>query len=589
MSARVADPIRYRVSFTDPRTHLFHVELEMSGLDGRPFQVWMPSWTPGSYLVREYARNVQGLAATDGDGTPLHVQRTHEDAWRVDPAGGDRVRLAYRVYAFELTVRTSHLDDTHGYWNGASLFLTSDAWLEVPVALSIEPPPGWSLTTTLSRAPDGSFRAAHFDELCDTPVHAAPETPSIRFEVAGVPHELAFWGRGNHDPAALAADLAKITGQAAQLFGGLPYDRYLFLTLLTDKGRGGLEHRNCCTLLYPRFGFRPEKARQEFWFLAAHELFHAWNVKRLRPRALVPYRYREENLTGLLWFFEGFTSYYELLLTLRAGLISAARFLELLGQRMTQLARTPGRRVQSAEETSFCAWIKHYRPDENSINSTVSYYLKGALIALALDLELRRRGSSLDALMVRLWRQYGEDESGLPEDAIQAEAERLAGTPLPGIFAQAVAGTADPDYAALEDVGLRARSRARESAGDKGGTRPRQERQDLSSWFGVQLRAERAVIQSVLSGSPAERAGLSAEDELVAADGLRLAPESWQLRIEGQPPGSQIRVSYFRRDELRETTVVLAEAPTDTWWIERIDPPSEAQRAAFRAWTSQTL
>jgi len=561
----------------------------MSGLDGSPFQVWMPSWTPGSYLVREFARNLQGLTATDAKGQPLLLQRTHEDAWRVDPDGSDEVRLSYRVYAFELTVRTSHLDDTHGYWNGASLFLTSDASLEVPVELSVAAPAGWELTTTLPRAADGSFRAANFDELCDAPVHAAAEAPVARFEVAGVPHELVFWGRGNHDPAALAADLAKVAAQAAQLFGGFSYDRYLFLTLLTDKGRGGLEHRNCCTLLYPRFGFRPEKARQEFWFLAAHELFHAWNVKRLRPRALLPYRYREENLTGLLWFFEGFTSYYELLLPLRAGLISAARFLEILGQRMTQLARTPGRRVQSAEETSFCAWIKHYRPDENSINSTVSYYLKGALIALALDLELRRRGQSLDALMLGLWQRYGEDESGLPEDAIRVEAERLAGTPLPAIFEQTVAGTADPDYSALEGVGLRARARARESAGDKGGTRPRQERQDLASWFGVQLRPDRAVIQSVLSGSPAENAGLSAEYELVAADGLRLLPESWQQRIEGQPPGTQLRISYFRREELREATVVLAEPPQDTWWIERIDPPTDVQRAAFRAWTSQAL
>jgi predicted metalloprotease with PDZ domain len=373
------------------------------------------------------------------------------------------------------------------------------------------------------------------------------------------------------------------------VFGGLPYERYLFLTLLSDRGRGGLEHREACTLLAPRFGFRPEKARQEFYFLCAHELFHAWVVKRLRPLQLTPYRYRAEGFTRLLWFFEGFTSYYETLLVLRARLCTPARFLEVLGERMTQMARTPGRRVQSVEEASLAAWIKYYRPDENSPNSSISYYLKGSLVALQLEAELRRRSKSLDELMRRLWERYGVGETGVPENAVRLEAEALAGEPLPALFEWVVAGTADPDYETLAALGLQAKVRAREGPQDKGGSKPKPERGENGATgggtLGVLFKPERTVIQTVLTDSPAERAGLCADDEVVAADGYRLAPGEVSSRLESLQPGSLVRLAYFRRDELRETHVVLGERPLDTWWIEKSENASEAQRAAWTGWT----
>ncbi len=576
-------PVAYHVSVPDPRTHLLHVELEVHDLDGKPLVLWMPAWTPGSYLIREYARNVQGVAAWGAGGKPLAVARVAKDGWRVEP-GGPELRVAYDVYAYDLSVRTSHVDESHAYWNGAATFLTTDGWLARPVTLRIDPPPGWKATVPLP-ADQGGFAARDYDELCDSPVHCSPDDRTVRFEAAGVPHSLVVWGRGNEELPSLAQDLAKICEQAAKLMGGLPYPDYLFLTLLADRGRGGLEHRRSCTLLYPRFGFRPEKARHEFLILAAHELFHAWNVKRLRPLALTPYRWREENLTRLLWFFEGCTSYYEMLLTVRAGLVSPARFLETWGERMTQLARTPGRKQQSAEEASLTSWIKHYRPDENSPNSSVSYYLKGSLVALSLDLELRRRGSSLDALLRRLWEKYGESEKGVPEDGVRAEAEALAGGKLE-LFDRAVAGTDDPSYDGLSVVGLRARLRARETAGDKGGTKAR-ERGDLASHLGVLMRAGHLTVQSVLSGSPAERAGLAAEDEFLAADGFRLHPDGWQARVEGQPAGTRVELAYFRRDELRRTVVELGERPQDTYWIERAEGSTEAERAAFHDWLGQ--
>jgi predicted metalloprotease with PDZ domain len=311
-------------------------------------------------------------------------------------------------------------------------------------------------------------------------------------------------------------------------------------------------------------------------------------VKRLRPLQLTPYRYRAEGFTRLLWFFEGFTSYYEILLTLRARLCSPARFLEILGERMTQLARTPGRRVQSVEEASLTAWVKYYRPDENSPNSGISYYLKGSLIALQLEAELRRRGHSLDALMRRLWDRYGVNESAVPEEAVRAEAQALCGEPLAELFGGVVAGTEDPDYASLVSVGLRARVRTREGAQDKGGSKPKTERGENGAGggtLGVLFKPEKTTLQTVFTNSPAERAGLCADDELIAADGFRFAPGEVSSRLESLQPGSVVRLTYFRRDELRETQVELGERPLDTWWVEKIEDAGDDQRAAWTAWT----
>jgi len=572
----------YRVGVR-PQKHLFDLLLEIDGVAGQELELWLPSWTPGSYLIREYARNIQEVRAEGSSGQPLRVERVSEDAWRIEVAGASLIRVSYSVYAFDLSVRTSHLDESHAYFNGASLFLTCDALQDQPASVTLDLPPGWKIETPLVRGEDDHFRARDYHELCDSPVHCGPDDRAVDFTAAGAPHRLVVWGTGNEDLPALARSLEAIVQQAAKVFGGLPYERYLFLTLLTDRGRGGLEHRESSTLLYPRFGFRPEKSRQDFLMLAAHELFHAWIVKRLRPLPLTPYRYRAESFTKLLWFFEGFTSYYEALLCLRAGLLSPARFLEIWGERMTQLARTPGRRVQSLEDASLAAWVKFYRQDENSPNSSVSYYLKGSLVALSLEGELRARTRSLDQLLQTLWSRYGSTELGMPEEGVRTAAEELAHAPLPRVFG-AVAGTDDPDYASLEALGLRVGVRVKEGANDRGGSPARNDRERGSN-LGLTFKQDRLVIQSVLSDGPAEQAGLCPDDELMAADGFRLTPENCALRLEQQSPGKEVRLTYFRREELHETVLIMGERPLDTYWIERMESPSDAQRQAFLDWT----
>jgi predicted metalloprotease with PDZ domain len=571
--------VRYRVTLEKPHAHLYLVEAEFPA-SGDDLTVALPVWTPGSYLVREYARHVQDFEATDLAGGRLACERLDKRSFRVH-AGGQATRCRYRVYANELTVRTSHLDDSHGYFNGATLFFTSEALRQVPHRVRVVAPAGWQVATALRQ--DGQdFVAADYDELVDSPFEVGPHTP-LAFQAAGMPHELVLWGGPQLDERRLVADLTRIIETEAAMFGGLPDQRYLFILHAADKGRGGLEHRASSVLLYPRLGFSGPRGWEDFLTLCAHEYFHLWNVKRIKPRRFVPFDYGQESYTQLLWFFEGGTSYYDSLVTRRAGLMSGARYLARLGETLTALHGTPGRGVMPLAEASLVAWIKHYRPDENTVNTAISYYLKGEVVCLLLDLTLRQltRGArSLDDVLRLLWQRYG-DGSGVPEHGVEAAAEEVAGTSLQAFFDQALRGTSELDYSVLATVGLEVRWRIREAAGDKGGTPPRKpERKD--GWLGLVPRG--AVIGSLLEGGPAAQAGLCADDEVVALDGLRCDAATLVARCEERRPGEVVRVTVFRRERLQEVTVAVAQKPADAAWVVKVEPSTAVQRAAYEAW-----
>jgi predicted metalloprotease with PDZ domain len=315
----MTEAVRYRVSMSRPHSHLFEVEAQFPAAD--VLDLLLPVWTPGSYLVREFARHIQELSASDDRGERVAVERVDKRTWRLRPHGRP-VRVRYCVYANELTVRTSHLDGTHGFFNGATLFLYAEAHRDRAHHLAVDAPPGWTVFTALDRT-DGGWEAPSYDVLVDSPVEVGPHRP-IRFEAGGVPHEVVVWG-GTVDGSKLAADLAAVCDAEAALWGGLPMPRYLFLLYLVDKGRGGLEHGASTALLYPRAQISTPKGWEDFLTLASHEYFHLWNVKRLKPRAFVPFDYSGENYTRLLWAFEGITSYYDNLLVRRAGRMSPAR------------------------------------------------------------------------------------------------------------------------------------------------------------------------------------------------------------------------------------------------------------------------
>lgn len=589
--------MRYRVAMPEPHGHLFHVEVTVPR-PGEALTVGLPVWTPGSYLVREYARHLEGLTAEDGGGRPLAVARLDKHRFRVAAGGAGEVVLRYRVYAHELTVRTCHLDGSHGFFNGAALLLYAEGREREEHLLEVAPPGGWRVATALPPAAGGRdpfddaprgdgwrFTARDYDELVDSPVEVGPHA-LVKFEAAGRPHAIALWGRaaGGLDPARLAADARRVVEGFARMMGGLPYRRYLFIVHLHPSARGGLEHAASTALLLQRGGFFPRDAYEETLSLFAHEFFHVWNVKGLRPAALVPYDYAREQYTRLLWWFEGVTSYYDELTLVRVGLAQPKRYLKHLGEALTSLARQPGAAKLSLEEASFTAWVKHYRPDENSGNSGVSYYLKGELVALALDLALRRAGGSLDELVRATYERHAA--RGLPEGALEpALAERLGADAARAFFERYVRGTA-PLELDLSPLGLAVKRRRASGFDDKGGTPPRpEEGTPPPGWLGAALAdGPKLKVSSVREGGPAWRAGLYAEDEIVAESGFRVDRAALWDRLGERGRGGTLRLTVFRRDELVEVEVPLAEAPEDTIWVEPVPAPSDAQREAFEAW-----
>ena len=574
--------MRYRLSLPEPHTHLFHVQATLERPGPAP-ELALPVWTPGSYLVREFARHLEGVEAEDGEGGRLAIERLDKQRFRVAAGGAKRIVVRYRVYANELTVRTCHLDGTHGFLNGAAVFLYAPGREREPHAVEIEAPEGWSVATALRGGPT-TFTARDYDELADSPMELGRHRV-VPFTALGKPHEIAIWGRGNVDEARLADDTRRVVETLGALMGGLPYERYLFILHLTDKRRGGLEHASSTTLNVGRMQFFPRDQYEETLGLFSHEFFHLWNVKRMRPAALVPFDYGREQYTRLLWWFEGATSYYEGLALARAGILDARRFLRNLGRALTQLERTPGARKMSVEEASFLAWVKLYRPDENSANSAISYYLKGELVALALDLALRRAGSSLDALLRTLYSKY--EGRGVPEDGVEATAAELLGADAARrFFDRHVRGT-EPLDLDLDQVGLRLRRRPAQAFDDKGGSPAKNdEERPAPGWLGIDLAAgPKLAVAAVREGSPAHRAGLYAEDELVAEDGFRVDRCVLWDRLCERGPGGALRLTVFRRDELVEVAVPLAPWPDDTVWLEAVEDPSDAQRAAFEAWS----
>jgi predicted metalloprotease with PDZ domain len=578
--------VEYRIDLMQRHAHLFAVEARFP-VAGDFVELKLPVWTPGSYLVREFERHVQDLTVTSAEGAPLAVTKTDKHTWRVDARAATVGIIArYRVYAWDLTVRSAHLDDTHGFWNGACVFLYADALRDRPQRVTVIPPIGWHTTVGLDT--DGEpnrFRAANYDELIDSPFEVGTHEV-IEFTVENKLHRIAIWGRVDTPREQLKADFTKIIETARALFGDpLPYPDYTFILLSSPSQYGGLEHSRSCALLTSPFGFAPRKKYEEFLELVSHEFFHLWNVKRIHPAALGPFDYQREAYTRSLWVMEGVTSYYDRHLLVRAGLQPAKRYLEKIGEELGKIANTPGRLKQSLEESSFDAWIKLYRPDENSVNSTISYYLKGGWVALLLDLAIRARTEgrrSLDDVMRLLWDRHGKSGIGFADDRVQALVEEASGVGLDDFFAQWVRGREDHDpNPLLATVGLRARP----------ATCDEDDEQQPQPWLGANLKDESAgaTVGAALEGGPALAAGIYAGDEIVAMDGFRVDCTTLKERIALKRPGDRVTLTLFRRDELRTVQLTLGEKPPEKYELVAVESPSEAQKAAFKAWMTSEL
>ncbi len=587
--------LTYLIQMPQPHTHLYQVQITLTALEQATTLFLLPAWTPGSYLIRDYARHVQQFAvhAHDNPHHTLAWRKVAKDCWQVDTAGVRGVVVRYAVYAHELSVRTSHLDGSHGYFNGATVFMYSPDALHEPVRLIVEPPIGWGWQVTCgldadqdaATAPDPQrvyFRAQDYDELIDCPVECGTHR-LLHFEVDHKSHRIAIWGHGNEDAQRILEDTRTIVETQRDLFGSLPYAHYTFILHLAT-GYGGLEHRNSVTNLVDRFQFQPRRNYERFLELQSHEFFHVWNIKRIRPAPLGPFDYRRENYTTQLWLVEGVTSYYDRLLLVRARLMSAARYLELLGEDLLKLRRVPGQAMQSLAESSFDAWIKYYRPDENSNNSSVSYYLKGALVMLMLDLEIRQRtrgAYSFDDVLRYLNQHYPPSSAGIPEpDGLLHVLETLLG-PHEGwwrqFFRRYITGTELLDLSrVLGYVGLQV----------QWGYALHSDDAPPPAWLGLNVREQygQTLVTSVQADSPAHLAGVYAGDELVALNGFRVNEQRLRERLYEQRPNDQVTLSVFRRDELVQIPVVLAPAPHDSVQITPIEQPSDEQRRLYLAW-----
>lgn len=580
--------VSYTIGMSQPHSHLFEVEIAVSEVSGPTLDFILPSWTPGSYMIREYARHVQEFAAHGGE-KPLKWQKVAKDTWRVETDGNAQLKVSYKVYAYELTVRTSHLDGSHGYFNGATVCMYVPERMNEPLAVDIVVPEGWKVATGLEPVaahPDAqgsrfSFLAEDYDELVDCPVECGTHR-LLTFHVDGKEHRVVMWGRGNEDEEQVVEDTQRIVEVQCELFGGLPYKDYTFILHLAD-GRGGLEHRNSVTNLVDRWTFGTPRGYESFLALQSHEFFHVWNVKRLRVAPLGPFDYRNENYTRQLWAMEGVTSYYDKLLLVRAGLMTPERFLEIQAANILLLHSQPGRHIQSLETSSFDAWIKFYRPDENSANTSISYYLKGALVTLLLDMEIRARTNgarSMDDVLRYLYATYPIDGPGIPEDgAYRAAIEQIAGGDFSDFFARYIAGTDELDYdRALAHAGVELRWGHQHGSG----TAP--------AWLGITTRNDggRLKVATTRSNGPAAQAGVYANDELLALDGWRVDGSSLEDRIAERHPGDTVTLALFRRNELHMVPVTLAEAPCDRLRFVRVEQPTELQERIFNDWLRTT-
>jgi predicted metalloprotease with PDZ domain len=580
----MSEPIRYRIIPGQPEAHLYRVSCTVAEPDPSGQEFALPAWIPGSYMIREFARHIVSIRA-ESRGKPLAVEKLDKHTWRVQPADGP-VSVVCEVYARDSSVRGAYLDTRQAFFNGACVFVRPRGHERAPCELEILRPRGaryrdWTVATAMTRGGAkvhgfGTYLASDYDELIDHPV-AMGELTLAGFRACGVPHEIAIAGLHRADVARLARDLKRLCEQHIRFFGEpAPMKRYVFLVTALGEGYGGLEHRASTALLcsredLPRRGEAQVGERyRTFLGLASHEYFHTWNVKRIKPAAFTPYDLDRESYTGLLWAFEGVTSYYDDLALVRCGLIGRKDYLELLGRAITVHLRAPGRRKQTLAESSFDAWIKYYRPDENSPNATVSYYGKGSLVALCLDLLIRdktRGKKSLDDVMRALWRRYGMSGVGVEEDGIEVLAEEVTGLKLSRYFDDWLRSTRElPLKALLATHGVGMQLRTPESALDKGGKPAGSKGTAGLAMLGVRARAERdeAAITHVLEGGAAQAAGIAAGDVIVAVDGLRPGEAGLDAMLAKRRAGDWIAIHAFRRDELMEFDVRLRPAPADT-------------------------
>lgn len=565
--------IRYRIDLTQPG-HEVHVTATFPKAVVRDgcVRAYMPRWAPGSYLIREFARMVDWIRAEQG-GEELAVVKETTDGWRIDGCReGVPLTVTYGLYAHELTVRTNYLGEDRALLCGAATYIVPEGAESAPMSVEVEVPAAWPPAECPLPREGRAFIARDFDELVDSPIAAGP-CQIATFEACGVPHRVAVFGHGDTDASALADDAKAIAEAAAAMFGGtIPCREYL---LIIQQGLGGgLEHADSSVCGFPVMAFASDAEARRCLSLVAHEYFHLWNIKRIRPRGLGPFDYRREVHVPHLWVAEGLTSYYEKMLCLRAGLMTPARFLSTWAAHVHEAEAHPGQRFQSLCASSHDAWTKYYRQHENSPNTQVSYYGKGALAGVVLDLEIRARTGgerSLDDAFRALWKHQSETGEPYDEARLRDALADAAGSRLDDVVEE-VAHRPEPlDVdARLASVGLELRRRP----GARGG------------FLGVNLRRSdgRVIVDRVLREGPAHAARIAPGEEIVALDGWRVDEGDLRARLDAREPGEQVALTTSLAGRLRDVRVTLGAKPSQDYRIVKRPSCTAKGRAALESW-----
>ncbi len=611
------EPLRYRVSFEGRKNHYLEVEAVIPCDERATLELMQPVWTPGSYQIRDFSRHIEAVAAATLDGTPVAIDKSAKNRWRITGATTSSIAVRYRVYCRDMSVQGNWVDGEFAILNGAATFLTLLDGLERRHEVTLDLPAEWkhALCSLPTAEKEGRERilAADYHALVDSPIYAGNAEPRT-FVADGREHVFLHHGGGAvWDGAGSLEDLRRLVETQVAFWNGAPYERYVFFNMVVE-GSGGLEHMASTVMMTSRWNFRDRKKYIGWLGLASHEFFHTWNVKRLRPAELNSFDYEREVYTKCLWIAEGLTSYYDDLLLRRAGLISHKEYLEALSKQIENLQTTPGRLTQPLEQSSFDTWIKHYRKDENSPNSAISYYVKGAVVGFLLDAKVRRATQgekSLDDVIRLLYSRYSGDRGYTSAD-FRVAVEEVAGADLNGWLTPALEGTSELDYSdALDWFGLRFLEASEDTGGDKeknggdagagevagatdgrsrdGANGPPKEK-PKPAWLGLSAhdRGGRLIVSEVRRDTPAFTAGILVDDEILAIDGYRVLPGALDARLEQFKPGDSATLLVARRDEIVSLPIAFGEEPPKRWRLNPLPKPSHDQEAHLSDWLAQT-
>lgn len=569
--------ISFELSFKEPQAHYVEVRMELSGFKEKYLDLKMPVWAPGSYLVREFPKNVESFSAESESKKGLASHKIDKNTWRVETDNENRVIVNYRVYAFEISVRTSFIDASHAFLSPTGIFMYVNDLIKQPVEVRVKPYEGWTKISTGLEAVEGkanTFYASDFDILFDSPIEVGNQN-IFGFEAAGVKHEVAMVGEGNYDEEQLKRDMTRIIEDETKVFGVNPNKRYVFIVHNYASGGGGLEHLNSTVLGASRFNYQNPNGYLNFLGLVAHEYFHVWNIKRLRPEALGPFNYNKENYTTNLWVSEGFTAYYDNLILRRGGFYNEAAYLKVLAADIEAVENRGGNLVQPLSLSSFDAWIRQYRPDENSINTMVSYYNKGALIGMLIDLKTlhaTQGAKGLDDVMKAMYDEYYQSlDRGFTDQEFKQMVEKVSGVSIDDIYEYVNEAKPINYNKYLNNVGLELVNLLADYSIPE---------------FGV--RVSNHKIMSVNRGSGAWDAGINVNDELIAVNGYRMDDMGKELDriLSNAKIGDKVHVIVSRDGIIKELDVILSASLKADYLIRPLATVTPEQYKLREIWLS---